>query len=252
MNKRGLLQAVAICLTLVILTALPFTNAQSKEKEKGRKYYEERGEVVWDVKTEQKVIALTFDDGPNPAYTPQILDLLKQYNARCTFFLVGQRVKKFPQIARRIVAEGHEAGNHTFSHPYLHRSGAERIKDEIAKGGETIYAATGQKPKLFRSPGGYYNDKIVHESKSAGYKMIMWSWHQDTRDWSDPGVKKIVGKVLRNARKGDIVLFHDHGGDRRQTINALKEILPELQKRGFQFVTVSELLTLEKQVHVSE
>lgn len=209
---------------------------------KDREYYETRGDIVWEVPTDKKVIALTFDDGPDPTYTPQIAELLKQYHARATFFVVGSRVNSFPEVARLLASEQHELANHTYTHPDMRRISPEKLAQEVAKTQETIYEVTGTKPLLFRPPGGYYSESIVNIAKRAGALVIMWSWHQDTRDWSDPGVKKIVNKVLKNARNGDIVLFHDYGGNRKQTVQALKEILPELQNRGYQFVTVSELM----------
>ncbi|WP_213581874.1 polysaccharide deacetylase family protein [Paenibacillus sp. J2TS4] len=222
-------------------------NHNSVLSDKGRDYYEARGEIVWEVKTEEKVIALTFDDGPNPVQTAQILDLLKQYDARATFFVVGRRMEKFPDLARREVAEGHELANHTYSHRYFKKSTPiDQIRQEIVKNQQLITSITGQKPHLFRPPGGFYNDNVVKASRDAGYLTVLWSWHQDTKDWSSPGVNKIVRKVLDNARNGDIVLFHDHVERNPQTVEALKQILPELKQRGFRFVTVSELLNFNK------
>ncbi|WP_204519360.1 polysaccharide deacetylase family protein [Brevibacillus fulvus] len=212
---------------------------------KGRPYFEQRGEIVWEVPTEQKVIAITFDDGPNPLYTPQVLRLLRQYEAKATFFLVGSHVRQFPTLTRQIVAEGNEVANHTYNHKYLNHLSNAKIVEELEQAQEEIHAATGQFPSLFRSPGGYYDERIVNLVKKCGFLMIMWSWHQDTRDWSNPGVNAIVKKVLGNVHNGDIVLFHDHGGDRTQTLEALTLILPVLKSRGYKFVTVSELLSLK-------
>ncbi|WP_421617435.1 polysaccharide deacetylase family protein [Brevibacillus sp. TJ4] len=230
---------------LLLTCALFFTTSQYGSvvaKEKDRKYYETRGEIVWEVPTDRKVIALTFDDGPDPAYTVQIAELLRQYNARATFFVVGSRVKKYPSVVRQLVLDQHELANHTFTHPDLRRISPEKLRAEVDSAQEAIYSATGVKTKLFRPPGGYYNESLVRVAKESGFQVIMWSWHQDTRDWSDPGVPKIVSKVLNNAHNGDIVLFHDFGGNRQQTVDALRQILPELKKRGYQFVTVSELM----------
>ncbi|MEF3304562.1 polysaccharide deacetylase family protein [Paenibacillus sp. GYB003] len=230
------------------LTATAFARADAAPEKKGRDYYETRGEIVWEVPTEQKVIALTFDDGPDPVDTPAILELLRQYGAKATFFVVGQRVDKFPDIVRREMEEGHEIANHTFTHNYMNgrKHSADRIADEIMKTEQSIVRVTGKKPHLFRPPGGYYNDQVVGASKTTGYKVVMWSWHQDTEDWSTPGVGKIVNKVLKNARNGDIVLFHDYVEGKTQTVEALRQILPQLKERGFRFITVSELLTHRK------
>ncbi|WP_429841470.1 polysaccharide deacetylase family protein [Brevibacillus sp. FIR094] len=229
-------------LLLAVILAPSFSETANAIREKNREYYETRGDIVWEVPTESKVIALTFDDGPDQVYTPKIAALLKQYQAKSTFFVVGNRVSQYPEIAKSLVNDQHEIANHTYSHPDIRKLSGNRLLEEVQKTQETIYSATGVRPTLFRPPGGYYDEKVVDTAKQAGFLVIMWSWHQDTRDWSDPGVKKIVNKVLNNARNGDIVLFHDYGGNRRQTVQALEQILPELKNRGYKFVTVSELL----------
>nr|WP_235941544.1 polysaccharide deacetylase family protein [Paenibacillus puerhi] len=219
----------------------------------GRAYFEERGEIVWEVPSEEKVIALTFDDGPDETDTPAILDLLKQYDAKATFFVIGKRVEQFPELVKREMREGHEIANHTYSHMYFTKKISEsKIEEQLSKAEHAIADVTGQKTKLFRPPGGYYSERVVRAAKKAGYLVVMWSWHQDTEDWNTPGVNKIVKKVLDHAHNGDIVLFHDHVEGRTQTVEALKQILPELQARGYRFVTVSELLTYRKSTTVEK
>ncbi len=199
-------------------------------------------EVVWNVQTDQKLIALTFDDGPNPVYTPQILDILRDYQAKGTFFVLGKRVQLFPAIAIREVNEGHEIANHTFDHHYLKNYPPERLIQEIRQTQEVIFDITEQMPNVFRPPGGFYNDTLLHSMKEDKLTVVMWSWYMDTKDWRKPGVDKIVQQVLGNVHNGDIVLFHDLEGDCTQTVEALKRILPELKSRGYQFVTVSDLI----------
>ncbi|HZG59146.1 MAG TPA: polysaccharide deacetylase family protein [Anoxybacillus sp.] len=137
-----------------------------------------------------------------------------------------------------------QIANHTYNHSNFRGLTEEEIRKELRKAKQIIMELTGFSPKLFRPPGGYYNETIINVANQEGYTVVMWSWHQDTYDWQQPGVRNIVKKVLLNTRNGDIVLFHDYGGDRRQTIEALKQILPELKKRGYKFVTVSELLKM--------
>ncbi|EFU41598.1 polysaccharide deacetylase family sporulation protein PdaB [Paenibacillus vortex V453] len=216
---------------------------------KGRDYYEERGEIVWEVPTPSKVIALTFDDGPDAHTTVEILDLLKQYGAKATFFVVGNRVEKHPDIVARELHEGHEIGNHSYTHPPFHNINASKLTSELNRTQEAIFKATGSKTVLFRPPGGSYNESIVRTSKDIGMLTVLWSWHQDTLDWRKPGVNRIVKKVLDNAHNGDIVLMHDFVPTSTQTVEALSVILPELQKRGFTFVTVSELLSYHDKSH---
>ncbi|ELK42619.1 polysaccharide deacetylase family protein [Brevibacillus agri] len=229
-------------ITCAVLLVTTYSQSALALREKNREYYETRGEIVWEVPTNSKVIALTFDDGPDPRYTPEIAALLKKYEAKSTFFVVGSRVSQYPELVRSLAQDQHEIANHTFNHPDIRKLTPERLRDEVEKTQEAIFSATGVRPTLFRPPGGYYSESVVHTAKQAGFLIVMWSWHQDTRDWTDPGVKKIVDKVLGNARNGDIVLFHDYGGNRKQTVQALEQILPELQKRGYRFVTVSELM----------
>ncbi|SDR95015.1 polysaccharide deacetylase family sporulation protein PdaB [Paenibacillaceae bacterium GAS479] len=214
-----------------------------------RSYYETRGDVVWEVPMDEKLIALTFDDGPSPITTLQILDLLKQYKAKATFFVIGYRLDKYPEIAAREAAEGHEVANHTDAHVYFKGGISEKtITTEMDNVQKKIKAITGQSSPWFRPPGGYYNDTVIRVAKQKGYTVVLWSWHQDTKDWTSPGIGRIVNKVLKNARNGDIVLLHDHVNGSTQTVEALKLILPELKKRGYRMVTISELMAHKKQL----
>lgn len=230
--------------TLIIL--LGSSSAYAKPVQKNRQYYEERGEIVWEVPTQDKLIALTFDDGPDPIQTPQILALLQQYQAKGTFFVLGKWAEKFPELIRQEQLEGHEIANHTYAHTYAVRSTrADKYMKEISTAERSIIEAGAERPLLFRPPGGYYNDMVIQAAKQKGYTIVLWSWHQDTRDWASPGVSAIVKKVLNNARNGDIVLFHDKVEGKSHTVAALKTILPKLQQQGYRFVTVSELLAVK-------
>lgn len=210
--------------------------------EKDRAYYEKTGDVIWDIRTDEKVIALTFDDGPSSTFTPQILDILAEYDAKATFFVIGEQAAKYPELIRREYKEGHEIANHTYTHLQSHLASNDSLIKELKQTDEIILKLTGTIPIFYRPVGGYYNEKIIETAVQHGFRVVLWSWHQDTQDWKSPGVSKIVTKVLSGARPGDVVLFHDAGGDRTQTIEALKEILPTLKKEGYKFVTVSELM----------
>lgn len=207
-----------------------------------RFYWERAGAAVWEVPVQEPVIALTFDDGPDPVFTPQVLALLAEFKAYATFFEVGKEVEAYPEVARQVAAAGHEIGNHTYSHRSVARVKAETLRQELDRAGRAIAAATGRQPRLFRPPGGYYDDTVITTARQMGYQVVLWSWGQDTRDWANPGAGNIVRHVLANARPGNIVILHDGGGNRSQTVQALYPMLRELQKRGFRFVTVSELL----------
>jgi len=224
-----------------------FACAYQAPARKSREYYEEREEVVWEVPMKEKLVALTFDDGPNPLTTPKILDLLAENDAKSTFFVIGKRMDQFPDVVKREALEGHEVANHTYSHLYLnHRISERRLADELSRTEKQILNLTGKHSLWFRPPGGFFTDSVIKIARDHGYKMVLWSWHQDTKDWSSPGTRKIIDKVLKNVRNGDIVLFHDHVQGSMQTVEALETILPELKKRGYRMVTVSELMKHKK------
>ena len=230
--------------------SLLFTCQTAHASRSSREVYEKTGQVIWEIKTEEKMIALTFDDGPDPLYTPQILDLLATYNAKATFFVIGSEAERYPRIIQREVKEGHEVANHTYNHIYNFHADPKNIKNELDKASNTIYDITGgYKPSLFRPVAGYINDFIIKNAIQDGYKVIMWSWHQDTRDWSKPGTEKITSHVISNSRPGDIILFHDSGGDRTQTVMALKNILKYFNEKGFECVTISDMLVRSELFH---
>lgn len=190
----------------------------------------------------QKVIALTFDDGPWPETTAQVLDILKQNNIKGTFFVVGQNVKNYPDLLRRVVAEGHAIGNHTWHHWY-HFMNPKVAAYEIDNTNNLIYNVTGVKTNLFRPPGGMMHNGLVAHARNQKYAVIMWS--SDSIDYSLPGVPKLVNNVFRQAKPGGIVLLHDGGGNRSQTVEALPEIISRFRNQGYSFVTVPELLEMQ-------
>ncbi|MEF2243381.1 MULTISPECIES: polysaccharide deacetylase family protein [unclassified Paenibacillus] len=248
MNKK---RAVIVALSILIVVLL--SGFESSPQRKNRDYYEMRGEVMWEVHTDEKLIAFTFDDGPNANTTPLILDVLQQYDAKGTFFVIGNRIEHNENIIKRQITEGHEVANHGYSHKFFDRNyPISTINKEITETKNKIFELTGSISPWFRPPGGHINDQVVQAAKENGYTVILWSWHQDTKDWRSPGVRFIVKKVLDNARNGDIVLMHDNVYGSNQTVEALKIILPELKARGFKFVTVSELVRHKKSNEVNK
>ncbi|WML51351.1 polysaccharide deacetylase family protein [Neobacillus sp. PS3-12] len=234
-----------ICLLIVLFSSFtPYTYASSDMIK--RKEVEPNGQVVWEAHTSKKLIALTFDDGPNPKYTPQVLELLKQYDAHATFFEIGYRMEQYPQIVQQVVQAGHELGNHSMTHQNEKKVGAQSMSLDIIMADKVIQKYQPNHLKLFRPPGGYIDNALLQKANQLGYKIILWSYHQDTKDWSLPGAQVIADHTIRNARSGDIVLLHDGGGDRSRTVQALKLILPALKQQGYQFVTVSELLQYQQ------
>lgn len=190
------------------------------------------------VKAGQKVIALTFDDGPWPVFSAQVLAALKEYDAKATFYIVGQEVTRRPQIARQIRDAGHAIGNHSWDHP-------SRPRDPIAQITRTnavIKRELGRVPTTFRPPYGMLHNGMARKFMKDGGAVIMWS--ADSNDWKRPGASRIASTVLRQASSGGIVLMHDGGGNRTQTVAALRTILRVLDERGYKFVTVPELLAM--------
>ncbi|MEH2405763.1 polysaccharide deacetylase family protein [Nostoc sp.] len=191
---------------------------------------------------EQKVIALTFDDGPWPESTAQVLDILKKNQIKGTFFLIGQNVKNNPGLVKREIAEGHVIGNHTWHHWYQFFN-PQAAAYEINHTADLIYQVTGIKTNLFRPPGGIMHNGVAAYARNSKYAIILWS--SDSVDYSRPAVPKLINNVFRKAKPGGIVLMHDGGGNRSKTVQALPEIIANFRKQGYSFVTIPELLEMQ-------
>jgi peptidoglycan-N-acetylglucosamine deacetylase len=227
---------------IIILLCFSYSSPSAQANSYKRFKFEKTGQVFWDIKTKGKLIALTFDDGPDPIYTPQILDALAKYDAKATFFVIGAEAERFPEIIKRQSKEGHEIANHTYRHNFRDNFDSKKLKSELDQTSKLIQHLTGQSPVLFRPHSGFYNDKNINTAINNGYRVILWSWHQDTKDWKRPGIGKITNNVVSDAKPGDIVIFHDAGGDRKQTVKAVENILEILNKKGYKFVTVSDMI----------
>jgi peptidoglycan-N-acetylglucosamine deacetylase len=190
----------------------------------------------------EKVIALTFDDGPLPQSTSKVLEILKKNNIKGTFFVVGRMLQEHPDLGKRIVAEGHIIGNHTWHHWY-HYMNPQASAFEVDNTSNLIYKVTGVKTSLFRPPGGIKTNGPYTYAKNQKYASIMWS--SDSVDYSRPSVTKLISNVMREAKPGGIVLMHDGGGNRSNTVQALPQIISNFRKQGYRFVTISELLELQ-------
>jgi len=202
--------------------------------------------IQWRAPTEELKIALTFDDGPHVASTPLILELLHRFNVNATFFLVGKHLEKHPEIAREMVGHGHEIGNHTFSHSLLYVLTKKRIRDEIGRTDALLRNIDGAKPKFFRPPAGFFTKQVLDIAEQLGYKTVVGDVYP--RDPHLPGKEKIVDRVLQRTASGSIIILHDGGNtqrvDRSQTLEALSEIIPSLENKGFAFLTLSDLLSI--------
>jgi peptidoglycan-N-acetylglucosamine deacetylase len=179
-----------------------------------------------------RTVALTFDDGPS-ADTPRILDILRRHRVPATFCVLGDNVEEHPDIARRIVREGHRLCNHSRSHPDLARASAHRVRGEVAIAQWQIARATGVTPKTFRFPYGSSDARAERIVRRAGLRPL--GWDVDPQDWARPRSGTITARVVRAVRPGSVVLLHDGGGDRRHTAAALEQLISTLRDRGYRF-----------------
>jgi peptidoglycan-N-acetylglucosamine deacetylase len=196
--------------------------------------------------TDQKRIALTFDDGPDPRFTEDVLNVLNQYNVSGTFFLMGSRAIAYPEIVKRVNTEGHVIGNHTYFHPNLVKEAdIPTLEREVTRTENTLNDIIDYRTSLFRPPYGFLYNELVEKLAEMQYLIIGWS--VDSLDWEEDPPEVIASNVLDNVHPGAIILMHDGAdwdGDRTNTIAALRQIIPALQKQGYEFVTVPELLNV--------
>jgi peptidoglycan/xylan/chitin deacetylase (PgdA/CDA1 family) len=187
-------------------------------------------------------IAMTFDDGPEAKLTPKLLDLLAAHDIKATFFVIGENVVEHPEIVARAAREGHEIGNHSWSHPNLGKMSDEAVRHQLRQTDDAIQRAIGKRPTLMRPPYGSLSQRQkqwIHDE--FGYRVILWD--VDPLDWKRPGPTVICRRILSETRPGSIVLSHDiHPG----TIEAMRSTLDQLEAKGFKFVTVSELIAMAK------
>lgn len=195
-----------------------------------------------EVPMSRPIVALTFDDGPHPELTPRLLDILRQNGVRATFYVIGRSVAAYPEIARRIVAEGHEIANHSYNHPALTTLSASRLNQELASTTEVIQRVTGRRPTNMRPPYGAINDRVrAAILRDHGLDVIMWS--VDPLDWKRPGAEVVRRRLVEGATPGGILLAHDiHPG----TIEAMPGTIQDLKAKGYGFATVSQLLALRE------
>jgi cellulose synthase/poly-beta-1,6-N-acetylglucosamine synthase-like glycosyltransferase/peptidoglycan/xylan/chitin deacetylase (PgdA/CDA1 family) len=192
-------------------------------------------------------LVLTFDDGPDPTWTPKVLDVLKKHHAHAVFFVTGTMTSRYPELVKRMVEEGHEVGLHTFNHPDLSFQSTKRIDWELSQNQLALAGAAGIRTSLFRPPYSSFADAMDNKSwpvteyiGTRGYITVVNN--TDSEDWQKPGVDRIIRNATPKGGKGAIVLMHDSGGDRHQTVQALDKFVPELQERGYRFQNLTEAL----------
>ncbi|KWX87085.1 chitooligosaccharide deacetylase [Paenibacillus riograndensis] len=196
----------------------------------------------------RKQIALTVDDVPDPRFTPQVLDVLRRYHVHATFFIVGGRAEQNPGLVARMLREGHTVGNHSYNHPQFGKISVNAFRTQIIHTENIIKTTAGYKPRLIRPPYGDISEPQLKWAKAHGYKLV--NWNVDSLDWKGLSKSQVRNNIIANAGKGDIILQHGGGGrgsDLRGTIQALPEVISIMRNRGYTFVTVPQLLQINKE-----
>lgn len=233
MRVKKQLIAVVIIFAVMILTGVSFLAGRRDELKDTAKYITciiNKEEAV----DSPKKIALTFDDGPHPYYTQQLLDGLKERGARASFFVMGKQAEAYPDLILRMQTEGHLIGNHTYSHLQLGKGNRETFKSELVKTNELLMGITGEEPQYVRPPYGSWDKSFESE-----LTMIPVLWTIDPMDWCSSDVEGIVQKVTRKAEENAVILMHD---EYKSSVTAALQIVDILQKQGYEFVTVDEIL----------
>lgn len=222
---------------LFILAAISFYLFQ---KLAATSKYQIMGEYFNQVETKEPVVALTYDDGPNPEYTKKLVKLLDKLGVKATFFTIGKEIEAYPQVIKQLVKSGHEVGNHSYSHQKMIWKTPKFIAEEINQTDELLRQLGVENEILFRSPFGFKRLTLPYILKQQKKKNILWSL--DPKDYQESNPEIIAQRILENIKPGAIILLHDGGGDRTATINATEIVIHKLQAQGYRFLTVSELL----------
>lgn len=192
---------------------------------------------VYNVDTEEKVVAISFDAAWGRANTEGILEILDRYGVKTTFFLVGFWAEAHPDLVAQLVSRGHEIGNHSATHPHMSQQTAAQIREELRKTSDLVQSITGQPTTLFRPPYGEYNDTVVRVSREEGYECVQWN--VDSLDWKNISAQDMISRCTKNLSPGDIVLFHN---DSKYILEALPAILEYYQQAGYNIIPVSQIL----------
>lgn len=198
--------------------------------------------------SEEKAVALTFDDAPDNQYTAQILDVLRKYDVRATFFLIGSSAEKHPELVKRIVKEGHTVGNHSYNHQLFTRLSDDAFREQVQKTQQSLGRLAGYAPKLLRPPYGEISESQLLWAAEHG--LLVVNWNIDSLDWKQLNQAQILSNVMDGIKPGSIVLQHSGGGPRQDlsgTVQALPRIIETLRSNGYRLVTVPELLRVPKQ-----
>ena len=201
-----------------------------------------KAKVYYHYQTIAPYLSITFDDGPNRIQTPKVLKILKKYNIKATFFVIGENVEYQKDILRKVYKEGHEIGNHFYTHDNINKLTKAQIRENIVLNNELIYKTIGVRPKLVRPPYGIVNDNLKAVCGELNMSIIIWTDDKDSKDWALTKDSEIINNLTKKVKNGDIFLFHDSNKKFTNTLSAIDVIIPTLQKKGYKWVSVSTLL----------
>ncbi|MGO4734303.1 polysaccharide deacetylase family protein [Paenibacillus sp. 2KB_22] len=193
----------------------------------------------------EKVVAFTFDDGPHPVYTPQVLEIFRRAGGQATFFMIGKEIEAHLEIAAEVHREGHEIANHTYTHPDLTKLTLEEAGKELQRAEHLVQEVTGQPARSFRPPYFGVNDDVLSLAAERGYRTV-GAVNGDAKDWDNPGVEHILEHTRSAVKPGSVLIFHDGYGERSQTVEAVRVLVEELVAEGYRLVTVSDLLDISR------
>ncbi len=217
-----------IFISLILLVLIPSCGVKK-----------DSGKLIWHGNLSSNNVYLTFDDGPNEEATPKILGILKNHNVKATFFLLGERAKRYPNIVKRIHQEGHEIGNHTYTHSDGYNVDEKKIYKEIKDTHDVIKDLTRSSPKYFRPPFGFFNYRYFKVAEKFGYKTVLWTF--DVGDWGKTTAREIEEIILSETKGGSIILLHDGGENRGELLKSLSNVIAGLKRKGFELKPLSGL-----------
>ncbi len=242
MKRIGLIRTSFEIILMIIVVILAMEVHQKKNQEPSR--YSWYQNVVHSVPTNEKVVALTYDDGPHPVYTRQILDILDKYHVKATFFMIGNLMDKYPDIVKEVLKRGHVIANHTYTHPSnIESNTSAQVIRELDQCEQVIEKMTGGRANFFRPPRGLIDSTVFSIAQDEGYQTILWTVSADHHDAPTPEL--MAERVLKLNRPGGIILAHDGSFPTRwKDVAATPLIIERLQKQGYRFVTIPELLKI--------
>lgn len=249
LNWKRVVVLILFCGLLVFSILVVYPHMNEEEFKAGKTFLANNlysSKLITRVNTGgEKVVALTFDDGPDPRYTPDVLNIMAQNQVKATFFVIGKSAERFPGLVEQAVMEGHEIENHTYSHPDLDKSEMISTYEELDRCEQIITKLAGRRPEYFRPPKRLYNNEVIKTAELNDYQVILWTVGMEKQ--SDRNADDVVNRVMKKIEPGAIILAHDGTLDRRLTVEALPVLLKKLQEKGYRLVTLKELMVYHQE-----